>query len=542
MYWRSRHGSAARQADGRGLVAALLIAAAVVWVQYRRFEDPHVVHDRWELPAFDAYAYVAMAESPSVFTVAPWGYRVLTPTLVHLFPGSPVRGFRNHMFLGLGLAAVLLFLFLRRVGHGEVPSLLATAAFAVSPAVAEVIRYPFLVEPVTLALEIAFLLAIQTGRGLATLALLATLGALSKELSLMLVPLVFFVRWRDHGFVRAAGAAGAVAAPAVAATLLLRLYWAPQIEGPQLNLGLQTLAVVAARLADSWRETLAGVLLGGLMPVAVAGALTRSARPFLRRYAYFLAVTLALPLIAWINIGGPRPMAFFGPNTLRLLLFALPGLLSLALFAVHRVAPHHAAPEETRPRPSRGLERAAAVLTCLCLLSLLVGLDRYRRVDLRGFRDGPLVLALCRESLRTARRLENGRPVEWDPAIWRFEWGASNPREMERMRWFLRDGWGERPHYGTGDMVTQAPQASFLLPLLVPRPLDLALVLEAPRSGTVAVSVNGRPAGEANVGAAAREATLRIDPTHCFRGDNLVTLHGAPGLTLRKVAIRPVSF
>ena len=521
--------------DVWGVLAAVLLSAAVVWIQHRRFQDPHVVHDRWELPAFDAYVYVAMAEQPSIFTVAPWGYRVLTPALIRLLPGNVVRGFVLHMFLGLALAAALLYLFLRAVGHGMLPSLLAVGAFAISPAVAEVIRYPFLVEPVTVALEIAFLLAVQRGSGIATLALLATLGALSKELSLMLVPLVFFVRLPRDGFVRALGATAAVAAPALLATLLLRLYWAPQIAGPTLNLGAQAIAVVAARLGDSWRETLFGTLLGGLTPVAIFGALTPAARPFLERYAYLLFITLALPLVAWINIGGPRPMAFFGPNTLRLLLFALPGLLSLALFALHRLRPHHVEPPERAP--SRPLERLSTVALVACLAAVVFGLDRYRRVDLRGFRDGPLVLTVARESLRTARRLENGRPVEWNPQIRSFQWGVSNPREMDRMRWFLRDGWGERAHYGTGEMVTQEPRASFLIPLLRPQSLLLTLEVAAPTPSTVTVSFNGHPVDRAEIGSDARTVALRVPAAHSFRGDNIVALEAPPGLVVHKITI-----
>ena len=153
----------------RGVALSIAIAAIVVAVQHQRFSDPHVVHDRWELPAFDAYAYVAMAEQPRVFTVAPWGYRVLTPALVGLLPGNVVRGFRDHMFVGLVAASALLFLFLRRVGHGERASLAAVLAFAVSPAVAEIVRYPFLVEPVTVALEIGFLLAIASRKPILSL-------------------------------------------------------------------------------------------------------------------------------------------------------------------------------------------------------------------------------------------------------------------------------------------------------------------------------------------------------------------------------------
>ena len=526
----------------RGAILALVISGAILAGQYRRFQNPYVVHDRWDLPAFDAYAYVAMAEQPAVFTVAPWGYRVLTPAIVRAFPGNVVRGFRDHMFIGLMAASLLLFAFLRRVGHGEAAALLAVAAFAISPAVAEVIRYPFLVEPVTVALEIAFLLALERRAGPASLALIATLGALSKELSLMLVPLVFFARWHERGTVRALVDTLLVGAPAVGATLILRSYWAPQIAGPTLNLGLSTLGVVAARLAESWQETLVGTLLAGLTPVALLGALTPRARPFLRRYGYLLFVTLALPLVAWINIGGPRPMAFFGPNTLRLLLFALPGLLSLALFALHAIVAHHEPPPPATLTPPRRVfvERTAAALLVVGLAGLVMGLDRYRRVDLRGFRDGPLVLTLCRESLRTARRLEAGRPVTWTPESLRFEWGVSNPREMDRMRWFLREGWGERPHYGTSDFVTREGRATFLIPRLAATPLTLQLQVEAPQPTTLAVTLNDRPvAADLAVGPTPQPITLTLDASLFFRGDNVVALRAEPGLVVREILLRP---
>ena len=108
---------------GRGAVLALLVALAALGLQQRRVSDPHVRYDRFSLPAFDAYVHVAMAERPAVFTVAPWGYRILAPATAAALPGNAVQGFRRLAFLSLLAAAVLLFFFLRRVGLGDVPSL-----------------------------------------------------------------------------------------------------------------------------------------------------------------------------------------------------------------------------------------------------------------------------------------------------------------------------------------------------------------------------------------------------------------------------------
>ena len=123
---------------------------------------------------------------------------------------------------------------------------------------------------------------------------------------------------------------------------------------------------------------------------------------------------------------------------------------------------------------------AAAVLAVAAALAPLAIVDRYRRADLTGPRDGPYVLVVCRETLRTARRLSRGEEVALDPSERRFAWGDSHPSEMDRMRWFLREGWGERAHYGTGEVTMHAERASVLLPVLVPADLSAALHVQAP--------------------------------------------------------------
>src|SRR6185436_5351031 len=116
--------------------------------------------------------------------------------------------------------------------------------------VAEALSLRMLAEPLTLALETAFLLFLFAGAGAGPLALVAVLGALSKEFFLFLLPLVFIVRAPRAGRAAALRLALAVAVPAVAATLLLRWWWTPHLAAPAapaLSLGL-------ARLLGSWRE------------------------------------------------------------------------------------------------------------------------------------------------------------------------------------------------------------------------------------------------------------------------------------------------
>ena len=161
-------------------------------------------------------------------------------------------------------------------------------------------------------------------------------------------------------------------------------------------------------------------------------------------------------------------------------------------------------------------------------------------MDLRGARDGPYVLGLCRESLRTAFRLERGQAVSFDAATQRFAWGDSDPGGLDRMRWFLRGGWGGLAHYGTGDIVMHEASASLLVPSLRPRDLDLGLETETPAGVRLAIAINGRPVGETAPGGG--RTVVRIPAATLFRGDNLATVSssdGAPGARLRRFALIP---
>lgn len=514
------------------------MSAAVVVARHRDAVDPHVRHDRFTLPAFDAYAYMAMADHPSVFTVAPWGYRVLTPWLVHALPvANAARGFRYVTLGALTLAGGLLFLFLRRLGNGPGAALAGVLAFSLSPPVGQALRNPFLAEPLGIALVLAFLLALAAEAGLAVLCALAVLAALCKEgLLAILLPLVFFVTLEREGVRRALRAAAVVSLPAVVVAVGLPAWWTPHLPASLPRFEPWRAAVAAA---GAWREWWGSMLLAGLTPLAALGALRRKARPVLRRYGYLLAVTFAAPLAAATYTGEGGTGHFFAADVPRLLLYALPVLIALALVALDRVWPHLGAPP-TAPPINAVLAAAAGIFAVTAALSAFLFVDRYRRIDLRGARDGPYVLGLVRESLRTAGRLERGQAVFFEPATQRFKWGESDPGDLSRLRWFLREGWGDLAHYGTGDMVMQQGQATLIVPCFRPRDVDLELLTESPAGERLTVSVNGRAVAETPPGAA--RTVVPVPAALLFRGDNVVTLAsptGAGGARLRGFGLVP---
>jgi hypothetical protein len=228
----------------------------------------------------------------------------------------------------------------------------------------------------------------------------------------------------------------------------------------------------------------------------------------------------------------------FGDNFERLLLYSVPLLLPLVLAALDRLWPILVPPPSPRP-PHPQLVPAAAALVAMVLPLALV--DRYRRVDLQASRDGPLVLALCRETWRMATRLAGGDEVVLDPESSRFTWSDAEGAPPTRMRWFLREGWGDRAHYGTGEVVMHAPAATVLLPVLVPADLEVRLRMMSPSPMALALAVNGHALGSWRVGPEETEQSFRIPARHLVRGDNLVTVSspdGGLGARLREIRCR----
>jgi hypothetical protein len=476
-----------------------------------------------------------MAEAPGVFTLPPWGWRVLTPAVVHALPLDAAQGFALVTHAGLTLAGGLLYLFLRRLGCGSVASLVAVAAFAFSRPVGESVLYPFLAEPLTLVLLIALFLGVEAGLGAGPLALLATAAALSKEITLLFLPAVYFARRDRDGDARALVTTVATALPAVAATLALRR-WAPAHPAP-LGAGEDAYWLAAWRLVENLPAWLPIALLSGASLLALPALLRPWGRLLLRRYAWALAVAWTLPFLASVYTGDAS-VPFFLDDIPRLLLYALPWMLALALVAVDRVVAHRQAPS---PRLVYGARVALLTYAAAWLLAAvpLIALDPYRRADLSGPRDGRYVLTFCRESLAEAARLAAGRQVDYDPERRSFTPKKILPELMGRMRWFLRDGWGRGAAYGVGPVVSESASAAIALPILAAEDLFATLSLSAPQPMPVRVLVNGRAVVELPVGPEMQRHRLLVPGGYLFRGDNEVRLLGTgPGIRLAGLRLR----
>ncbi|HEY7698159.1 MAG TPA: hypothetical protein VIE88_07065, partial [Vicinamibacteria bacterium] len=449
-----------------------------------------------------------------------------------------LRAFRYVTWAALTVSAVLLFAFLRRLGHGEAASLLGVALFVASPPVRECLDNYFITEPLTLVLALAFLLAVESGSHPAVMALWATLGALSKENALALVPLVYFARRERLGNRAALVESLWVLLPAAAALIILHGWWTPYVRAPIPQIGIGFLAAVNRNFQRTWPLWIEAYLLGGLTILALFGAVRRRARPFLRRYGYLLLATMVLPVFNSAMF--PFAARVLGADLLRYFLYALPGILPLCLVALDRIYPHIGA----APAPassSRASRTLAAVSVLLALSITTLRVDRYRRIDLSGNRDGLLHLTLIGQSLRTARRIERDEIMEWnfdDP--WPTRWTSLWAGRVER--WFLRDGWELSRGVDHRETVVAKDDApSLLLPVLEPGSIDITLSLSAREPLPVHVEVNGHTVGAFVVGVEPREQAVRVPARLLFRGDNLVTLRfpdkREPGARLHRYAL-----
>jgi hypothetical protein len=469
------------------------------------------VWDGFTLPGFDAHVYVAMAEEPRVFTVGPWGYRILLPAILGalLPPRLIVPGFGWAAQVSLVLASGLLFAYLRILGATVRAALLAVLAMMMLPSVGVVFANPFLVEPFALVLFLVALIAIESGAFLWTVALSLLLLSLSKEIWVFLLPLIFLKK-APLGMGEALRHTLRVAAPAAWVGLVVRWMWAPQAAADRA--GLDYVAVLGT-IATSFAVFAPPFLLGGLTIAALFALHRAGARLYLARHAFTLPALLALPLLAAAYTGEGASPSFFADDVRRLLIYVIPLAAGLA---VH-LDPGHGTPRVFAASPR--LERGAMALVIAFLIAPF-GLDRYSRVDLQTSRDGPYVLGFTRETLKTARKLDRGEIVVLDPQQRKFAWGVSPPNELHKLRFFLRDGFGLLAHYGIHDIRMRGPSATMIVPVLEPRPLAVTLTMDARESAWITFLAGGVKVGEALIGPQAVAVTLDVSGARLFRGDN----------------------
>jgi hypothetical protein len=234
-----------------------------------------------------------------------------------------------------------------------------------------------------------------------------------------------------------------------------------------------------------------------------------------------------------------NPYNFSAPDLPRLSAFAWPGVLPLALAGLgfKRV--------EACARPSRfhQVSTLASIATLLICTALVLTTDPYRRAPTEAPIDPIPFLARSRETLKTARALNDGETFVFDARSGRFASPVTerfNLTEGRNHRWFLYRGFGPDAAFERG-LPEFRGSAELLLPILNPRDAAIRLELESTDSREVTVVVAGRPVGAVAVNAGV--VGIRVPGTALFRGDNRVRLSGpdgaAVGLVHLEVSVVP---
>jgi hypothetical protein len=201
----------------------LAVAPAALFLLYGLWIGPK--YDRYVLPAFDGYVYDAMAESPRIFTLPPWGYRILAPWIVHVLPfPTAAEGFFWLTLTCLTASVFLLGEWLRLMGFSPVTAFLGGLSLAATPPFQDLIDYQVLVDPLSLLVYLAILRQFVEPSTLGLAALLGV-GALTKEVCLLPALALPFVLSSRMGWTAGVAKSLAVAAPAAGLSILIRTAW-----------------------------------------------------------------------------------------------------------------------------------------------------------------------------------------------------------------------------------------------------------------------------------------------------------------------------
>lgn len=268
----------------------------------------------------DALLYTRMAQAPTHFTKAPWGYRIMTPWLVHVLPLPTTEGFLLITILGLAGAATAIGYLCRAIGLSGRSCIAAGALFLLSYAsVFDIVDFR-LIDPLAYCGTALFLLALIRDRlSCAGLCILAT--TMDKEWGLFLIGPLVIMLWRRRQHPRSVCIPIALGVVAPVLAYLLVRHW-PGF-GDRDYTRYYSLDLLQRMVALHHSDLLPSLLDAGLLVWLIAPLGWRQVPAPLR------AATTLVPAAA-IQI-------LFATDAARMLAYAIIPLLPLALSALDRL-------------------------------------------------------------------------------------------------------------------------------------------------------------------------------------------------------------
>ncbi len=294
--------------------ASLLVAAGILGILYL-FAVCH-------RPSPDAAYYLAMSKRPFTFTIAPFGYRILSPLLVHLMPVSIDCGWKILAALSILAAQGTLLLFLNDLGFSARYWMLGVAFLGFSYIGIRVVTQPISPDPLnTFLLMLLFIGTIRQQPTLSGAAL--ALGALNRASMLLFAPIYYFGRQKIGTRIEPLLKCALLALPAVAVVMAVRFLLFHHSQ-PFAHTDVLDVVQYQARrgnllLAITGHFAFTYSFLWLLAPAGL-----RQAPPVLRKLSY------AIVVIVMIH-------CFFAADWGRMIALAFPVVIPLSLYALRGI-------------------------------------------------------------------------------------------------------------------------------------------------------------------------------------------------------------
>jgi len=270
----------------------------------------------------DALFYLHMAVQPTRFTAAPWGYRLLTPWLIHILPLPPLTGFFVVTVLGLSMTAITIGLLCSSIGLSRRGVMTAPILFLCSYAGVYNLYNFALVDALAYAgTTLCLLFLARTSFRAAAFCVLVT--TIDKEWGIFLIPILALALWRLHGTQAAAVLSSAIIGGVAPVLFYLLIRHWPGFGGHAYS-NYYDFALVRQMLFLHSSDIIPTLLDANVSLWILAPLGWRAAHPTLR--------------ISTLLVPAAMAQLLFATDGTRMLVYTYPCLIPLALAALDRLS------------------------------------------------------------------------------------------------------------------------------------------------------------------------------------------------------------
>ena len=206
------------------LVAVSLVALLLTGLLALRTDLFSSSHPIFAEPGWDHHAYIAMAEgNPFDFHLAPFGWRVLVPSLAAALPFSTSTSFFLVAFVSVSATTVVMYYVGSHAGQDRIYGLLAALLFLALGWAAKFVLMDYWLPDAAAFFAIALAVLLVARRAPLAFAVTLVLGVAGKESVIFVLPLWYTLQARRRWDPKLARETVLLGLPAIGVLLLLRV-------------------------------------------------------------------------------------------------------------------------------------------------------------------------------------------------------------------------------------------------------------------------------------------------------------------------------